>query len=86
MLKGWLNRAHFRVEFLHSGSTELVYFPGEMRQVLANIITNAIDAMPGGGTLILKLRSARTAFRLNRVLLLMPDPRHRVFFHVTKTP
>ena len=33
-------------------------FPGEMRQVLSNLIVNAIEASPDGGTLWLRLRSA----------------------------
>ena len=65
LLKGRLSRSHVRVEFAHSGSTELLCFPGEMRQVFVNLILNAIDAMPGGGRLILKLRSARD-WRTNR--------------------
>jgi PAS domain S-box-containing protein len=65
LLKGRLMRAHVRVEFVHSGSTELLCFPGEMRQVFVNLIVNAIDAMPGGGRLILKLRSA-CDWRTNR--------------------
>jgi two-component system, sporulation sensor kinase C len=97
MLKGRLNRAHVRVEFLHSGSTELVCFPGEMRQVFANIIVNAIDAMPGGGRLILKLRSA-TDWRTNRPGVrvtiadtgvgMSPDTRRKIYraFFTTKGP
>jgi signal transduction histidine kinase len=32
-------------------------FPGEIRQVLSNLIVNAIEASPDGGTLWLRLRS-----------------------------
>ena len=41
------------------GSQQTVtVFPGEMRQVLSNLIVNAIEAMPDEGTLWLRLRSA----------------------------
>jgi len=37
----------------------LLIFPGEIRQVLSNLVTNAIDASPPGGKLILRIHSSR---------------------------
>jgi PAS domain S-box-containing protein len=37
--------------------TELFCFGGEMRQLLANLIVNAVDAMSSGGTLFLRARA-----------------------------
>jgi PAS domain S-box-containing protein len=35
----------------YRGRFEIMGFPGELRQLLANLLTNAADAMPGGGCL-----------------------------------
>jgi PAS domain S-box-containing protein len=97
LLKSRLMRAHVQVEFGHSGSTELLCFPGEMRQVFVNLIVNAIEAMPNGGRLILKLRAARD-WRTNRPgvrvtiadtgIGMSPDIRRRIYqaFFTTKGP
>jgi two-component system NtrC family sensor kinase len=37
----------------------LLVFPGEIRQVLSNLVTNAIEASPVGGKLTLRIRNAR---------------------------
>lgn len=38
------------------GCAPITGFPGELRQVFANLIGNALDAMPGGGTLAIRIR------------------------------
>ncbi|HEX6465812.1 MAG TPA: ATP-binding protein, partial [Terriglobales bacterium] len=39
-------------------------FPGEMRQVFANLIGNAIDALPVGGAITLRIHAARNPANL----------------------
>ncbi|HEX3093653.1 MAG TPA: PAS domain S-box protein [Candidatus Angelobacter sp.] len=40
----------------YEGSIEITALVGELRQAFSNLIGNAIDAMPGGGTLAIKAR------------------------------
>lgn len=42
------------------GDTTLNCFAGEMRQLLANLVVNSIDAMSGGGTLTVRARRTQT--------------------------
>jgi two-component system NtrC family sensor kinase len=43
----------------YESSQAITVFPGEMRQVLSNLIINAIEASTRGGTLILRIRDTR---------------------------
>ncbi|HEY0308238.1 MAG TPA: ATP-binding protein [Acidobacteriaceae bacterium] len=43
----------------YAPTSELRAFGGELRQLFANLIGNAVDAMPGGGRLLLRVRPAR---------------------------
>jgi signal transduction histidine kinase len=47
------------VEKKYDSNTSLYCFAGELRQVFANLIGNAIDAMPQGGRLALRARRSR---------------------------
>jgi two-component system, sporulation sensor kinase E len=53
-LSGIAVRTDFR------GDPELMIAPGELQQMLVNIINNAADAMQPGGTLCIRVRSARS--------------------------
>ena len=51
-----ITAAHIAVVKDFRDGTELFCFGGEIRQLLANLIVNAVDAMPAGGTLSLRAR------------------------------
>lgn len=51
--------ADLRVVRQYESSEAVTVFPGEMRQVLSNLIANAIEATEPGGLLIFRLRPAR---------------------------
>jgi PAS domain S-box-containing protein len=48
---------NIRVIKRYKGDIEITAYPGEIRQALSNLITNAMDAMPGGGTLVIRVRT-----------------------------
>jgi two-component system, NtrC family, sensor kinase len=48
-----------RVIRQYESSEDVTAFPGEMRQVFSNLITNAIEACSKNGRLILRIRNAR---------------------------
>lgn len=50
---------NLRVVKQYESSEAVTVFPGEMRQVLSNLIANAIEATQPGGTLIFRIRPAR---------------------------
>jgi PAS domain S-box-containing protein len=58
LYEGRLAQAGITVEFDAAPTRPLVCYAGEMRQVLANLVANAIDAMPTGGTLRLRVRES----------------------------
>jgi PAS domain S-box-containing protein len=59
--RGRVRALHIEVKLAFRGDVELFCFAGEMRQLFANLIGNALDAMPGhGGRLVLEARTSRS--------------------------
>ncbi len=56
LFKGRLREARVEVAFIRGDAPQLMCFAGEMRQVFVNLIANAIEAMPGGGQLTIRVR------------------------------
>ncbi|WP_263377548.1 sensor histidine kinase [Granulicella paludicola] len=50
---------HIEVIRQYRSSQTLLAYPGEVRQAFSNLIANAIDAMPSGGQLIVRIRDAK---------------------------
>jgi signal transduction histidine kinase len=57
--QGRLRNLGITVEKRYDSNTNLYCFAGELRQVFANLIGNAIDAMQQGGRLVLRARRSR---------------------------
>jgi PAS domain S-box-containing protein len=57
--QGRLRNLGIKVERKYESTTDLHCFAGELRQVFANLIGNAIDAMANGGSLSIRARRSR---------------------------
>jgi len=55
---GRLANSHIRVDARYSTDTQILCFENDIRQVLNNLIANAIDAMRTGGRLIIRAHDA----------------------------
>jgi PAS domain S-box-containing protein len=56
LLKGRLREARVRIDLATDNAPELMCFPGEIRQVFVNLITNAIDSMAANGQLKIRVK------------------------------
>jgi signal transduction histidine kinase len=57
--QGRLNATRIDVIRRYRDAPELFAFAGEMRQIFANLVGNAVDAMPKGGRLTVSVRESR---------------------------
>ncbi len=61
LYRGRLNNSNIQVRFEGSDAQPIVCFEGDIRQVLNNLVSNAIDAMRTGGILTLRIRDTHAA-------------------------
>ena len=54
-----LEGKRIKVDYTQGGPSRIYGFPGELRQVLANLIGNAIDASPSGSRISIRIRRAQ---------------------------
>lgn len=60
LYQGRIANAGIRVERQYRETAALTCFADEMRQVFANLISNALDATPSGGAIIVRKRGGRS--------------------------
>jgi PAS domain S-box-containing protein len=60
LYQGRFNAMNTRVERGFDPGVELFCFVGEVRQVFANLVGNAIDAIPSGGRIVVRARRSRS--------------------------
>ena len=60
LYQGRLNGLNVRVERNYDPNLDLFCFAGEIRQVFANFIGNAVDATTSGGRLVVRARQSRS--------------------------
>ena len=61
LYQGRLNNSSIKVHLTDERARPVVCFEGDMRQVLNNLVANAIDAMRTGGVLTIRARNARSS-------------------------
>lgn len=59
LFRGKLQAGQVAVEVRIRGEIAVPTMPGEMQQVFANLLSNAIEAMPRGGRIVIRLRTSR---------------------------
>ena len=85
LFKGRLKEARVQVALATHDAPELMCFPGEIRQIFVNLISNAIDSMDAGGQLKIRVRPSadwRTGERGVRVT--MADTGHGMSLETRK--
>jgi PAS domain S-box-containing protein len=97
LFRGKFKTARVQVEFKTDDAPELTCFAGEMRQVFVNLIGNAVESMPEGGQLKLRIRPGtdwRSGHHGVRITIadtgsgMSPETRRRMYdaFYTTKGP
>jgi signal transduction histidine kinase len=94
ILQSRINSKQLIVEREYDGIGPLQAFQGELRQIFSNLLTNAIDASPSGGKLIIRIKeqSGDAHDRRARIEVedfgtgILPSHRDRIFepFFTTK--
>jgi PAS domain S-box-containing protein len=59
LFKARLDAAHIRVDLQMKSEKRVMCMPSEVQQIFANLISNAIDAMPDGGRLGIRVHASR---------------------------
>jgi len=59
LFRGKLMTSHISVDVKAEREAGIACMPGEMQQIFANLVSNAIEAMPRGGRLAIRLRPSR---------------------------
>jgi PAS domain S-box-containing protein len=97
LFKGRFKMGRVRVELKTEDAPELMCFAGEIRQVFVNLIANAVESMPDGGQLTVRLRPGtdwRTEHQGVRITIadtgsgMSPETLKHMFeaFYTTKGP
>lgn len=73
ILQSRINSKQIRIERDYENACLLNGFRGELRQVLSNLLTNAIDASPSGGKLIVRVKPERNGDQIARVHIEVED-------------
>jgi PAS domain S-box-containing protein len=76
LYQGRLTNSGIKVDARYRTATRILCFENDIRQVLNNLIANAIDAMRGGGRLVLRAHDARGADDVPGVRITIADSGH----------
>ncbi|MGD0735610.1 MAG: ATP-binding protein [Terracidiphilus sp.] len=68
-----INMRNIRLERRYQAAPQVLYHPGEFRQVMSNLIGNALDALPRHGRLVVAVRAARDASGREGVAVTVAD-------------